>query len=56
MNAIKDVTQGVKAVAQGSKDAEAKAAQAIDSLNVATHGDRSKWIGLADRALEDFKD
>lgn len=56
MNAIKDVASGVKAVAQDSEDAESKAAQAIDSLNVASHGDRTKWIELADKALRDFKE
>lgn len=55
MNAIKDVASGIKAVVTDTDNAEEKAADAVDSLNVMTYGDRTEWIAKADAALKEFK-
>lgn len=55
VNAIKDVASGVKAAIADSDNAAEKAADAVDSLNTMTYGDRTEWIEKADAALKDFK-
>ncbi len=39
---------------KGEADAGDKAAQAIDSLDTAIHGDRTEWIQKADAVLAAF--
>lgn len=55
VNAIKDVASGIKAAVTNADDLDGKAADAVDSLNVMTYGDRTKWIEKADAALKNFE-
>lgn len=54
MAAVKDITVGFHAAVRGEADAEAKAEQAINSLDAAIYGDRTEWIQRADAALAAF--
>ena len=54
MAAVKDITVGFHAAVRGEADAEAKAEQAINSLDAAIYGDRAEWIQRADAALAAF--
>ena len=54
MTAVKDIASGFSAAVKGEADAGDKAAQAIDSLDAAIHGDRTEWIQKADVALAAF--
>lgn len=54
MTAVKDIASGFSAAVKGEADAGDKAAQAIDSLDAAIHGDRTEWIQKADAALAAF--
>ena len=54
MTAVKDIAAGFSATVKGEADAGDKAAQAIDSLDAAIHGDRTEWIQKADAALAAF--
>ena len=54
MAAVKDITVGFHAAVRGEADAEAKAEQAISSLDTAIYGDRTEWIQRADAALAAF--
>ena len=53
--AIKDVAGAVKAAASGAEDAEAKAAQAAESVGNYLEGDRTELIAKADAALATVK-
>ncbi len=54
MTAVKDIAAGFTATVKGESDADAKAAQAINSLDAAIYGDRTEWIRKADAALAAF--
>ena len=56
MTAVKDISKGFSAAVRGEADADAKAAQAVDSLDTAIYGDRTEWIRKADAALAAFKE
>ncbi len=53
-NAIKNVAAGLSAVVKGDADADAKAAEAVDSVDTALYGDRTELIKKADEALAAF--
>ena len=54
ITAVKDITTGFNAAVKGEADADAKAAEAINSLDAAIYGDRTEWIRKADAALAAF--
>lgn len=54
INAAKDIAAGFNAAVKGEADAEAKASQALNSLDAAIYGDRTEWIRRADAALASF--
>lgn len=54
ITAVKDITAGFNAAVKGEADADAKAAEAINSLDAAIYGDRTEWIRKADAALAAF--
>ena len=54
INAAKEMAAGVKAVKNGAEDAEDKAAEAVNSLDVAIYGDRTELNRRAAVALEPY--
>ena len=55
INATKAMVAGVKAAKNGDEDAEEKAAEAINSLDVAIYGDRTELNRRAAIALEPYQ-